>query len=173
MRQFTSWFAAVTLVALASTTPTQAATYRFDYDGGLFDVSANVTTDSADIVQSITGSIAGPNGYTTTISSIVPTSTSNYKNLWIWNNVFTADGSHIDWYGLLWENLDGSVANLYLDNGAYILSIANPHTGNYSYWANGDAGTQAVSSVPLPGSVFLLGTGLLGLGLLGRKRQSF
>lgn len=86
--------------------------------------------------------------------------------------MFTADGTHVDWYGLLWENLDGSVANLYLENGAYILSIANPHTGNYAYWANGDVGTQDVASVSLPGSVLLLATGLLGLGAIGRKRQS-
>lgn len=118
MSKFASWFAGVSIVALAATTPAQAATYRFEYDGSLFDVSANVTTDASDIVQLITGSVVGPNGYSTTISSIVPTSTNNYKNLWIWNNVFTADGPHIDWYGLLWENLDGSVANLYLENGA-------------------------------------------------------
>ena len=151
--------------------PASATTYNWSFDGDRFDVDAVVTTDASDIVTNITGTMFGPNGYSTLITDVVAASSNQNGIYWLWNNKFTADAPHVDLYGILWQNLDGSLANYYLDNGNYVLSTANPSTGDFSNWQNLDVGQASVSAVPLPPALALLGTGLLGLAVLGRRRK--
>ena len=172
MKTITSWLPALVIAAFVAASPARAATYNLVFDGIKFDVNALVTTDANDIVVDIAGVMTGPNGYSTQITNIVSTS-SVYNGLyWIYNNVFTADAPHVDLFGLLWQNLDGSVANFYLDNGNFVISTANPGTGDFSDWQNVDPGLVSVASIPLPPAMMFLGSGLLGVVCLGRSRKT-
>lgn len=172
MKKLASGIVAIALSAIATIAPARASTYNLTFHGDVFDVDATLSTDALDNVLTISGTVAGPNGYSTTIANLVPTTTSLYHDLWLWNNLFDDSEPHVDWYGLLWQNTDGSIANYYLANGNFILSMANPNTGNYSYWANGDVGLQSVAAVPVPAAIWFLGSSLLGLAFLGRRRSS-
>lgn len=154
----------------AVSTAAQASIYNLKYDGSVYDVDAWVTTDNLDNAIAISGQMTGPNG-TVSIQSLIPTSSPDYHNLWIWNNRFTAAAPHVDYYGLLWAAADGSLANYYLDAGRLILSVANPITNTYTNWANGDVGTAAVTAVPIPAAFLSFGSSLLGIGFLGRARR--
>ena len=172
MKTITSWLPALVIAAFVAASPARAATYNLVFDGIKFDVNALVTTDANDIVVDIAGVMTGPNGYSTLITNIVATSSAYNGVYWIWNNLFTADAPHVDLFGLLWQNLDGSVANFYLDNGNFVISTANPGTGDFSDWQNVDPGLVSVASIPLPPAMMFLGSGLLGVVCLGRSRKT-
>ncbi len=163
---------ALAVIAFLAVTPAKAATYYFSFDGGNFDVVAAITTDASDVVTDITGTMTGPGSYVTQITNIVATSSSYYGVYWLWNNLFIAGAPHVDWFGLLWQNDDGSLTNFYLDGGQFVLSTANPVTGDFSNWLNVDPGPVIVALIPVPPSVLFLGSGLFGLLFLGRRRRS-
>ena len=172
MKNILSKLSALVVAAFVTASPACAATYNLFFDGDKFDVNALISTDENDLVIDISGIMIGPNGYASQITNIVST-TSVYNGFyWIYNNVFTADAPHVDWYGLLWENLDGSLTNYYLDNGNFVLSTANPGTGDFSNWQNVDYGQPTVSAIPLPPAIIFLGSGLLGLACLGWSRKT-
>jgi hypothetical protein len=164
---------ALAVIAFLATTPAKAATYDFRFDGGSFDVVARITTDINDIVTDITGTMTGPGSTVTNITNIVATSSSYYGVYWLWNNIFISSAPHVDWFGILWQNDDGSLTNFYLDGGQFVLSTANPVTGDFSNWLNVDPGPATITLIPVPPSVLFLGSGLLGLLFLGRRRRSF
>lgn len=161
------------VLAFLTVTPANAATYNLAFDGGNFDVVATIITDSNDAVTGITGTMTGPGSYVTQITNIVATSSSYYGVYWLWNNLFIANAPHVDWFGILWQNDDGSLTNFYLDGGQFVLSTANPVTNDFSNWQNVDPGSIAVNLVPVPPSMLFLGTGLFGLLFLGRRRKNF
>jgi hypothetical protein len=158
-------------LAFAAATPSKAVTYNLVFDGTIFDVNATVTTDTNNNATAISGTMVGPNNYVGQITGLIPFSSPSYHNLWIWNNRFAAATPHVDWYGLLWTTADGTIANYFFDAGHHILSVANPSQNNYNNWINGDTGVHSVSTVPLPGAVWLLGSGLMGLAQLSRRRK--
>lgn len=172
MKSFAYKLSALVIATFLTVSSASAATYNLLFDGGNFDVNAIVTTDANDIVTNISGTMTGPSGYFTQITNIVATSDASYGVYWLWNNIFTSSAPHVDWFGLLWQNLDGSFTNYYLDNGNFVLSTANPGTGDFSNWQNLDPGTVTVSYVPVPPSMMFLGSGLFGLVFLGRRRRS-
>ncbi len=159
------------IMMFLAVTPVKAATYNFAFDGVNFDVIATITTDSSDLVTDIVGTMTGPGSYVTQITNIVSTSSSYYGVYWLWNNLFIADAPHVDWFGLLWQNDDGSLTNFFLDGGQFVLSTANPVTSDFSNWLNVDPGPVTVSLVPLPPAMLFLGSGLFGLLFLGRHRR--
>ena len=172
MKSVLSWLSAIILAAFLAASPARASTYNLVFDGVNFDVNALVTTDANDIVVDISGVMNGPNGYSTVITNIVATSSAYYGVYWIWNNMFTANAPHVDWFGLLWQNQDGSVANYYLDNGNFVISTANPGTGNFTNWQAVDPGQVSVSAIPLPPAMLFLVSGFFGLACLGRSRKA-
>ena len=172
MKNIASWLSALAIAALVAATPARAATYNLVFDGTNFDVNALITTDANDLVVGISGVMNGPGSYSTQITNIVSTSSAYYNVYWIWDNIFIADAPHVDFCGLLWQNLDGSVANFLLDNGNYAISTANPGTGDFANWLDVDPGVVSVAAIPLPPAMMFLGSGLLGLAFLGRGRKT-
>jgi hypothetical protein len=59
------------------------------------------------------------------------------------------------------------VINIYYNKNL----AANAYLGGLNYTITGGAGGMLIAHTPLPPSVFLLGSGLLGLGLLGWRRR--
>jgi hypothetical protein len=59
------------------------------------------------------------------------------------------------------------VLNLYYDKNLAI----NAYLGGLDYIITGGAGGMLIAHTPLPPSALLLGSGLLGLGLLGWRRK--
>ncbi len=170
MKSIVSKLAGVAALAWMLSTPAQALTYNVTFDGNVFDFTARITTNANHDITALTGIMTGPGNVASPITALIPFSSPSYHNLWVWNNRFTPNAPNVDWYGILWRTANGNVANFYFDSGMHILSVANPGLGNYTYYANGDTAAPAVTAIPLPGAAWLLGSGLLGIFGLGRKR---
>jgi hypothetical protein len=152
-----------------------------------------VETDADDVVRSIAGTLTRGGQAAIAIASIVPTDTADAtaRRYWLWNNRLYLNAPYVDWYGLLWQNADGSYANFYTEGGRNVLSFANPSRNDFSAYMPNLAvlsvaqvtpvepivtasAVSRVADVPAPGAAILFGSALLGLGYLsaGRKRAA-
>jgi len=155
--------AAIVVIALSA--PAKAATYNVSFDGSVFDVFAQITTDGSSNVTAITGNVTGPNG--ASISGLVPLAT---QPAWIYDNTFASSSPYVSNGGILFQ-AGLWLYNLYSDVGpTWFLSTFNPDGLNYF---PGDRGTLAVAQTPLPGALWLFGSALAGLwGGARRRRKS-
>src|SRR5262245_7182201 len=62
MPRLSVFVAALGAALLAGVSAAAAATYHIDFDGSVFDVSANIEINGTNDVLGITGSVTGPNG---------------------------------------------------------------------------------------------------------------
>ena len=164
-------FAAGVVIAISLSAPAKAATYSASFDGSLFDVFAQITTDGLDNVTLITGTVVGLNGGA--ISGLEPLGNPN----WIYDNKFTAISPFASDGGIVFS-AGGFLYNLYSDSLGYLLSTTNPNGladpfANGALFIPGDPGTLAVAQTPLPGAFWLFGSALAGLwGMFARRRRS-
>jgi hypothetical protein len=170
-------FPAIVAFALSLAGPAQAATYNASFDGSVFDVVAQITTDGANNVTAISGTVVGING--ASIGGLVPLG----NDLWEYDNKFFASSPYVSDLGIVFS-AGTFLYNLYSENilsgsVAYFLSTFNPDGSlgdpdlNGLLFDPGDTGTLTVAQTPLPGAIWLFGSVLAGLtGLMARRRRA-
>lgn len=154
---------------MALVTPANAVTYNFNFDGAAFDVFGQVTTDGFDVATNISGTITGPQGGGS-FNTLIPTGTAPWTGTWSWDNIFANLVTPVTNGGILWQNADNSIANLYSVGSLIYLSVANPDLGFYN---PGDLGTLTfeASPVPVPAALPLLASAVGGIGIMGWRRR--
>ena len=153
-----------TMLVIALSASAKAATYNATFDGSVFDVFAQITTDDLNNVTAITGTVTGPDG--ASISGLVGPGNPN----WIYDNQFSAISPYVSNGGILFS-AGAWLYNLYsVDGPSYFLSTFNPDDSNF---IPGDPGSLRVAQTPLPGALWLFGSALAGLwGFMARRRRS-
>jgi hypothetical protein len=138
-------------------------TTQLDLTNGTSVTGANLATSYNNLNQMLT-----------TLNDFLPdTSGSSVSANGQWRQTGAVPGSGAgDWYGIGPNNVNslGSAANFYMlsSNGtgaARVFQFADVRLS-----ANGTL--SSVSAVPLPAAVWLLGSGLVGLAGIGRRRKS-
>ena len=128
-----------------------------------------------DFAGYVGGSCAGPAGWTCTAQDlgftpddVVPTDNSSIVNItWAYTSGATILGqpSGVDLGSFSAESIYGEpVLDSYASRG---ISNTGPQVGTI---ADNVGNTQGPGAVPEPATFILIGSGLLGLGMLGRKR---
>jgi hypothetical protein len=159
------WLAAAVSL-LGAPIAAQASVYNIVFDGVVFDVSAQITTDGTDLVTAITGSVTGPNGATITGLEPLSNSGADYN----FDNLFFLSPIHVTFGGIAFD-AGGFSYNLYADGDNYLLSTINP-TGDQTSpnWNPGDLGTLSVTAVPEPSTWAMMILGFLAIGLAAYRR---
>ncbi len=201
MKKFSMAFLALA-AALAITPAALADAWTYTITGSNFTADLTLLTSSSGAIQSITDvegtfDIAGNSpvsfGLTPIESAGLGASANNLTlsndGEFLFDNLLytTAPGNQIlDWGGLL-VNVSGYELNIFggyfggsdgtyapgdayfyfADNGSYHSNNQIPKSGDTV-----EAATATLTEVPEPGSLFLLGTGLLGLALFLLRKAS-
>lgn len=163
------WLAAAILLLGASITAAQASVYSVVFDGAVFDVNALITTDEANLMTAISGSVTGPNGGPIT----GPEPLSNYGIDYYFDNLFFPSPIHVTFGGIVFD-AGGFSYNLYADGDNYLLSTINPNSAgdiNNPNWNPGDLGTLSVTAVPEPSTWAMMILGFLAIGFTAYRRR--
>jgi hypothetical protein len=155
------------------TATSQNSSYGFDLTNGV------AVTNSSNVVTSLSGDIVGLGslaGYSGQITSLLPLP-SNPSAAFIYDNVFKTTASYLDIDGIAFNFGPGLEGNLYDENGTYYLYVDSPAgylpRNTIGSVVGLDVSVPGLSTTPLPSSVWLFGSGLIVLGLIGfaRNRQ--
>jgi hypothetical protein len=179
MKKFS--LALLALAAALAITPAVKAdtTYYYDFSEGRITASGMLSTTQivgTDVYQATDGTINLNYGYglLTGVLDTNPADMSAFQadnKLYPSSDWFSRNGTGLllDLGGLLF-NVNGTLVNMWGGNNQGWGVLINP---DYSIteqdWVD-YPGTFEVSTTPEPGSLFLLGTGLLGLGFLVRRQ---
>lgn len=160
--------------------------FSFNASGAGFSASTIITasptaTPGVDQITAISGDIDGARigGLATgTLSADGTYQYVNYFSLGTYNygpefdNLYYTTGAPLDTYGIGITLADGSVANIYEDNGTfYFLYNQNFTPADVNDLTPGETlGTVDVAPVPEPSNLLLLGTGTLALAGPMRRR---
>ena len=150
-------------MAIAIAAPAKAVTYHVVFNGPIYDADLLVKTNAANLATSISGTQTGLQGGV--VTSLV-SETLSPKYGFFWDNLLTGTPNYLTLGGLMWNNSDGSIANLFLQGTDYHL-----YGGSGSSYYFDDIGKISVSAVPLPSALPLLAAGLLGLGGIALRRR--
>ncbi|MDD2860573.1 MAG: PEP-CTERM sorting domain-containing protein [Acidiphilium sp.] len=158
MRQKMLAGAAALFTILAAQGVAHAGVFDFDYAGVLFGTSTAV-----DVVGTLTtaGTSSTITGITGTDNGAAITGLTTFQGS---DNLLTypANPSYFDFSGLGFTTANLS-ANIYYNVLGNVYEDSNGATVT--------GGSLTVTPVPEPGSLLVLGTGLLGLALVMRKRR--
>ncbi len=150
--------AAALFTVLAMQGVAQAGVFDFSYTGVLFGTNTPETVVGTLTTSGTSSAITAISG---TDNGAAITKLSTYQGS---DNLLTypAAPSYVDYNGLGFTTANLS-ANIYYIFGSYIYENSNGATANN--------GTFTVTPVPEPASLLVLGTGVLGLALVMRKRR--
>ncbi len=156
------------LLVGATSLPAKASTYDVTFTGKIFDVFADITVGTGNIVSSMTGSVVGING----ASFSGPPVALGTQPAWIYDNQFNAAGNpYVSNPGILFS-AGAWIYNLYSvgtgPSTVYYLSTFNPNGGSYN---PGDLGKLTVSQTPIPAALPMFITALGGLWFVVRRRN--
>ena len=174
--KWSSCLKAAAAIAVMLPNTAGAVTFAYNYAGGGYTVTAllSATPLGAGEYQADSGTftmtspVSGESGSGTLIVGGPGLTTSSSGAFWYDNLLYPASTtSFLDIYGLLFQ-IGTTEWNIWGNGGPSSYSLWS--WNGASYTAVSDTGT--LSAVPLPPALLLFGSGLIGLGLLARRKAA-
>jgi len=147
--------------------PAGAAVYTVAFDGANFKLLANITTNAADLITDLNGSVLNKgNQVTTALTGVLPLGT---QSLWTFDNLFSAGSNPLSFDGIVLTSANPNfLYNLFASGGNTFLSTTDP---DGSFYANVDLGVLTVGAIPEPATWAMMLVGFFGIAVVATRRR--